>query len=42
MLSDEELIEVHKDIEDVSQMIHFPKLKTSVKDDQTGNTYYKV
>ena len=33
---DEELIAVHKDIEDVSQMIHFPKLKTSVKDDQTG------
>ena len=33
---DEELIAVHKDIEDVSQMIHFPELKTSVKDDQTG------
>ena len=33
---DKELIAVHKDIEDVSQMIHFPKLKTSVKDDQTG------
>lgn len=33
---DEELIAVHKDIEDISQMIHFPKLKTSVKDDQTG------
>ena len=32
----EELIAVHKDIEDVSQMIHFPELKTSVKDDQTG------
>lgn len=38
---DEELIAVHKDIEDVSQMIHFPELKTSVKDDQTGTHIIK-
>ena len=32
---EKELIAVHKDLEDTDQMIHFPELKTSVKDEQT-------
>lgn len=33
---EKELIAVHKDLEDSKQMIHFPGLKTSVRDDRTG------
>lgn len=31
-----EVIAVHKDLDDANQMIHFPELKTTVRDEQTG------
>lgn len=37
-----ELIAVHKDLNDTNQMIHFPKLKTSVKDEQTESNMIKA
>lgn len=39
---DKEVIAVHKDLEDANQMIHFPKLKTSAKDDQTETNITKA
>lgn len=35
-MQNNEVIAVHKDLEDTNQMIHFPELKTSVKDQLTG------
>ena len=37
-----EVIAVHKDLEDANQMIHFPKLETTVKDDQTETNITKA
>lgn len=39
---EQELLAVHKDLEDAEQMIHFPKLKTSVKDEQTETQMAKA
>ena len=39
---DNTVIAVHKDLEDADQMIHFPKLKTSVKDEVTDMKMVKA
>ena len=39
---DNTVIAVHKDLEDTDQMIHFPKLKTSVKDEVTDMKMVKA